>query len=112
MTIKAKVAALERVASGANLLAQVRELTSKTLAILDKAERARDLKAALGAIREARGCLELLAKLLGELQQEGSTVDIALSAEWIELRTVLLKALGPYPEARLAVAEALRDVKA
>jgi hypothetical protein len=29
------------------------------------------------------------------------------SAEWIDLRTRLLAALQPYPEARLAVAEAL-----
>lgn len=52
--------------------------------------------------------VELLAKLLGELQQEG-TVNITLSAEWIELRTVVLRALAPFPDARLAVYHALGD---
>lgn len=53
--------------------------------------------------------VELLAKLIGELQQEGRTVNITLSAEWIELRTIMLQVLAPYPDARLAVARALED---
>ena len=53
------------VAHGDDLLDQVRGLQGKALAILVKAEAAGDLRVALGAIREAGGCLELLAKLLG-----------------------------------------------
>ena len=48
-----------------DLLDQVRSLHRKTLAILTKAEDADDGRVALGAIREARSTLELLAKMLG-----------------------------------------------
>jgi len=33
--------------------------------------------------------------------------DLASTSEWIHLRTVILDALAPFPEARVAVAEAL-----
>jgi hypothetical protein len=61
--------AAEEVAQADDLLQQVRDLQGRALAILSKAEAAGDLRTALGAIREARGNLELLAKLLGELDE-------------------------------------------
>jgi len=99
------------VARGDDLLGQVRELQTRAMGILDMAEGAGDLKTALQAIAQARGCLELLAKLLGELQ-EGSTVNIVLLPEWVQVRGVIIAALGPYPEAKLCVAEALSHVGA
>lgn len=96
------------VAHADNLLEQVRALQTRALSILDRADAAGDLRTALSAIREARGNLELLAKLLGELQQEG-TVNITLSPEWISLRAKLVTALLPYPEVAQAVAGALRE---
>lgn len=98
----------QEVAQADNLLGQVRDLQARALGILARAEKTGNLRVALGAIREARGNLGLLAKLLGELQQEG-TVNIILAPEWVELRTVILTALTPYPDARLAVAHALED---
>jgi hypothetical protein len=95
------------VAHGDNLLAQVRDLQTKALGILSKAEGFGDMRTALLAIAQARACLELLAKLLGELQQEGS-VSIVLAPEWVSLRAIILAALVPYPDARQAVVEALR----
>jgi hypothetical protein len=47
-------------------------LQNRALSILDRADESGDLRTALSAIREARSNLELLAKLLGELQPEGS----------------------------------------
>jgi hypothetical protein len=52
---------------GEDLLGQLGELQEKALRILDRAEASNDLRGALLAIREARGCLELGAKLRGEL---------------------------------------------
>ncbi|MCI0865579.1 MAG: hypothetical protein J4N89_03465, partial [Chloroflexi bacterium] len=49
---------------------QVRSLQGKALAILTKAEAAGDLRGALGAIRETRGTLDLLAKLLGMMNNK------------------------------------------
>ena len=102
----AKAHEAEQVAQADDLLAQVRELQAKALAILGKAEAAGDLKVALSAIREARGNLELLGKLAGELQE--TTVTVYTSPEWIELRSALLAALEPYPEARQAITKVVK----
>jgi len=90
-----------------NLLRQVKDLQSKALNILSKAEEAEDWRAATGAIREARGCLELLGKLAGELN-EGQTVNVIVSPQWVELRTTIIKALEPHPEAKSTVSRALQ----
>jgi len=100
----------QEVARADTLLDQVVELRDRALSILTKAEQAGDLKTALQGIREARGCLELLAKLQGELQ-EGTTINILVNPQWIELRTLILKALEPYPEARLRLAQALKEAE-
>jgi len=96
---------------GDDLLAQVRELQARALAILDRAERGEDLRSALGAIREARGNLELLGKLAGQLQV-GATVNILLSPEWMRVRVAVVEALAPFPNARLAVAEVIGSIDA
>ncbi len=100
--------AAEEVAQADTLLGQVRDLQRRALDILDKAEEAGELRTALGAIREARGNLELLAKLLGELD-ERSVVNLNLSPEWLELRAVIVGALEPHPEARGAVLRAIGE---
>ena len=89
-----------------NLLHQVGDLQRRALAILDKAEETGELRTALSAIREARGNLELLAKLLGELDDR-PTVNVLISPEWLELRTVIIGALEPYTDARGAVLRAI-----
>jgi hypothetical protein len=89
-----------------NLLEQLRDLQQSTLNILAEAEQAKQYRTALGAIREARGNLELLAKLLGELD-DGPTVNVLISPEWLELRAVIVGALEPYSDARGAVLRAL-----
>ncbi len=102
--------AAEEVAQADTLLGQVRDLQRRALEILDKAEEAGELRTALGAIREARGNLELLAKLLGELD-ERPVMNILVSAEWVSVRTAMMEALGPYPQAQVAVAERLWELE-
>jgi len=92
-----------------SLLRQMLYLQSRALNILMTAEVAGELKTALGAIREARGNLELLAKLQGELAQEG-TINILVMPAWVSLRTIILRTLEPYPEARLKLSQALSEV--
>ena len=102
------------VAQADDLLDQVRDLQRRALSILDKAEAADELRTALAAIAQARGNLELLGKLAGELQQEGATnIQIALSAhpDFVRLREAILAALEPHVEARWAVAAALRGIE-
>ena len=81
----AKALEAEEAASAGDLLQQVRALQTKTLNLLLKAEAAGDLRTALSGIREARGNVELLAKLRGELD-ERPVVNVLVSPEWLELR--------------------------
>lgn len=53
-----------------------------------------------------RSQTELLAKLLGELDDRPQ-VNVLMAPEWLNVRTALLEALRPYPEARTAVAARL-----
>jgi hypothetical protein len=92
-----------------SLLDQVKNLQDKALGILDKAEDAGDLRTAVSAIREARGNIELLAKLTSLLPTAPVTNILITSPEWLSTRTKILYALDSYPDAKLAVAEALRD---
>jgi len=91
-----------------NLMEQISSLQSRALNILSKTEVAEDWRAATGAIREARGCLELLGKLAGEFK-EGQTINVILTPQWIELRTSIIQTLEAYPEAKLSVLKALED---
>ncbi len=52
---------------GDDLLEQLAYLSKKSFKILEKADSSVDYRVALAAIREARGCAELNAKLTGEL---------------------------------------------
>jgi len=63
----AEAAAKDPVAYGRVILSQARHLGDRAVRILDRAEREGGLRAATGAIREARGCLELVARLEGTL---------------------------------------------
>jgi hypothetical protein len=94
------------VAEADDLLAQVRDLQARTLAILEASEASREHRTALGAIREARSNLELLAKLLGELDDRPQ-VNVLISTEWLQLRTTIITALDAHPQARESVLRAV-----
>jgi len=104
------VQAIERVdsSSAEGLLRQMRSIQDRTLAILESAEKMRDLRTALAAIREVRSNLELLARLIGLLRPEGPTVNILVNPQWVEIRSAIVGVLEGHPEARAAVVEALR----
>jgi hypothetical protein len=98
-------------AEAGDLLGQVRDLQTSALRILQKAEKAGDLRTALGAIREARSNLELLAKLTGELD-ERAQINVLLAPEWLHIRAVVLTALEGHPEAKRALAGSLATLEA
>jgi hypothetical protein len=102
--------AAEEAAEADTLLDQVKGLQGRAYAVLDRAEAAGELRTALSAIREARGNLELLAKILGELD-ERPVMNLNVSPEWLELRTVIVGALEPHPEALGAVVGALEGTE-
>src|SRR5829696_3248039 len=92
----------QEVARADDLLEDVKSLQARALSILNTAEGGGDLRTALGAIREARGNLELLAKLVGQLDARPQ-VHLHLSPEWLELRTTIVGALEEHREAKEAV---------
>jgi transposase-like protein len=89
-----------------SLLSQLKELMARTERIFVKAEESGDLRTALAAVKEGRGNLELLGRLIGELQ-DGVTVNLYDHPVWIDLRAIILTALEPYPEAKGALVDAL-----
>ncbi len=91
------------------LLTQVKAMQSKTLNLLLKAEAAGDLRTALSGIREARGNIELLARLAGEIQEQPTVVNNYYIAS--NVRAAIIQALTPYPAARYAVADALAPLQ-
>ena len=94
------------VAQADDLLAQLRALRSKAMALLLAAERAGDIRTALAGVREARSTLELLLEIEQRIDRR-PTVNLLLAPEWLAVRSTLIQVLGPYPEARQAVAAAL-----
>jgi hypothetical protein len=91
-----------------DLLTQVQTLQAKALTILEATQES-DPRAALSAIREARECIRLLGELAGKLQAQAS-VHLILSPEWRAIQALMLTALEPHPEARIAVAHALAQL--
>jgi hypothetical protein len=69
-------------AAGIGLNEEAHALYDRTLAILEEAERTKQLPVALLAIREARGNLELLGKFTGKLKPE----TVAVQAVKVTLR--------------------------
>ena len=96
----------EEEARADSILEEVKALKAKALSLLEKAEKSGDLKTALQGIREARGCIELLAKVEGQLK-DSPQITIINNPKWIELRTLIVAALDPYPQAKKAVIDAL-----
>jgi hypothetical protein len=107
--LAAKTAEANRVIQR-DILSEVEQMIERLDRALDRAEDGGDDRLLVLAIHERRGMVELLAKLLGELD-ERPEVNLVLAPEWVTFRVTLLKALLPYPEARQAAATALLAVE-
>ena len=93
------------------LLVQLGEIREKTLSLLDKAERAADTRvygAPVAYLREVREQIKLLAELEGRLAAQPQ-ITIVNNPQWVELRTLIITALEPYPDAKAAVVHAIRE---
>ena len=68
-----------------------------------------NLNVSLNALKELRAVVMDLAKLRGEYDDKPTVqvLNVATSPEWLQVRTTMLEALQPFPEARAAVAAAL-----
>jgi len=106
----AKAQEAAQVADADDLLQQLKALRNRAIRILQKAETAGDYRTALAGIREARGCIEVLMEVEGELDRRGVT-NIIVNPEWVQIRTAILVALQPYPDAAQAVAGRLAVIE-
>ncbi len=105
-----RAAAVAEVAHADDLLAEVRKREQRADHLGKMAEQSGDFRTALQALREWRGLAEFRAKVAGELD-ERAVVNISLNPEWHRVRAALLLALEDFPDARMAVAIALRDLE-
>ena len=102
----AKASNAAEVVKADSLLDRLQSLNTETMLILKEAREGDDNELALKAIARAEKQLELQAKLLGELN-EGTTVNVLVAPEWLELRARIVKTVAPYPQAAQALARAL-----
>jgi hypothetical protein len=101
-----KVRDEEDVRSALDVTQQLKTINADAVGILRAARDGDDPGTALRAIDRIHRQLELQAKLLGDLD-ERPVINVLLSAEWIELRAVIVGALSAHPDAREAVMHAL-----
>jgi hypothetical protein len=92
-----------------SLVEQLRAIQDRVMRVLERAESEGKISGFLAGAREIRALLELQARLTGELDERPVTqvVNLMASPEWMSVQTTILRALMPYPEARIAVADAL-----
>ena len=87
-------------------LAQSHQTTQR---ILEKALSEGKERVALKALEVEIKQLELSAKLTGQLN-EAPQVNLLMNPEFMKLKQIIVKQLAPFPEARLALSEALDDI--
>jgi hypothetical protein len=97
----------KKLLDGDFLVAKVSKLIRSLENVLDKAEEADKAMLVLATVREFRPTLELLAKFSTRSKTETEQPDLKITAEFTVLRTTILAALQPFPQARVAVAAAL-----
>ena len=89
------------------LLKKIEEYEGDAKRYRDMAEANGDIEIALKAVDRALKCIELSSKVRGLIQDQPQ-INILVNPQWVELRTVIIKALEPYPAAREAVVHAIR----
>jgi len=93
----------------AELVAQIKDLHNVALDALRRAQEADDVRTILAAVREGRENLVAIGKLTAGVNDK-PIVNVHINTQWVEIRTVILRALEDYPEARWALSDALAAI--
>jgi hypothetical protein len=101
----------ERAGQALDVLQQLKLINAACLEVLKNAREAKRDGTLLQAVDRIHRQIELQARLLGDLET-APQVNILLAPEWTEVRQLIFVALAPHPEARAAVAEALKALPA
>lgn len=102
----AKATEAEDVRRALDIVQQLRAINGASLNVLQDARQSGKGELALKAVDRVQRQIELQAKLLGELDDR-PVVNIWTTVEWQTIERTLVEALGPHPQARLAVVERL-----
>jgi hypothetical protein len=102
-----------RTTESEGLLQSLAQQRARLLIMQDKAIEDGNAQAVATLAAGVHRNLEIVGKLVGELQQHSTrtTISVLVSPEYLQLRHALIKALAPYPEARRAVAEKLHEME-
>src|SRR5215217_3462598 len=100
----------ERAARADTLLDRLEALQSRTEAILASVEGADLYGVQLAAIREMRRNLELIGEVTKEINRT-PTLNLHLNPQYIAVRTAIVQAVDPYPEAREAISRAMLELE-
>jgi len=111
-----KARGVENATAGNALWLQVEGLLKEAMQILESSK-ADDKRTALGAIREARDCMRLLAEVQGQLNA-GTNVNVTVTQEWHRAASIIVTSLeayqarvfdllASYPEARAELEQKL-----
>jgi hypothetical protein len=109
----AKSEEAQQIAKSGDLLKWTKGILFKSIAYMNQAEAAGDIRTAISAIREARGCVEMLGRVTGELNALNQTAvqvnvgvqTITTTPEW----PVLMRVLSKHPEIRAELMAALAE---
>jgi hypothetical protein len=102
-----------RVQESDNLLRNLAMQRARILLAQDRAIGIEDLGAIARLSSQIHQNLELTGKYLGEFARVTTQTQISLlvTPEYLKLRSALLRALWPFPEARQAVAAVLHEIE-
>ena len=92
-----------------DVIQQLKAINAASLQVLQEARSAKDGMLALSAVDRIQKQIALQARLLAEINEK-PVVNIILTEEWQQVRTALLRALRPYPDAAVAVSDALASI--
>jgi hypothetical protein len=97
--------ALQR-AESEGLIGQLVGQRARLQQLAEMALEAGDVKSAIAVERAVVANLELVGRLVGQLVVRHEVRNVLISADYIAVRSAILAALAPYPEAKLAVGRA------
>jgi hypothetical protein len=94
-----------------SLLMNLVSLRNRLFASLDIAEDCGDANMLSRVAAQLHRNMEIVGKLLGDLNTGNTTTNILIQPAYVELRVALVGALAAYPDARSAVAQVLHQIE-